>query len=117
VTLTTRDAHGVTRLVREFTDVFVRKLAWASGAPVPWFYAVEGAALGHPHLHALVHIRAALTTADVAAAWGLGFTRVLRYDSARGAAYYLTKELTMHPDGYDISRRLPPRRARAASAA
>ena len=111
VTLTTRHAVGRDCLVREFKDVFIRRLAFESLASVPWFYAVECTAAGHPHLHALVSAAPTLTSADVERCWGLGYARAGRYNPARGAAYYLTKHLEMDPDGYDLSRRLRRRRA------
>jgi hypothetical protein len=40
--------------------------------------------------------------------WTLGRADVERFDAAKGAAYYAGKTYLRNPDGYDISRRLPP---------
>ena len=122
VTLTTRLAMTPEQLRREFVSSFVRRLARMAQGPVPWFYVVERSA-GMPHLHALLAGADDLSLEDVRRAWKHGFTDAERYDSKRGAAYYLTKEMARpgstdaspRADDYDVSRRLPPIVRRAAA--
>lgn len=122
VTLTTRLATTPEQLRREFVSGYVRRLARIAQGPVPWFYVVERSA-GMPHLHALLAGAGDLPLEEVRRAWKHGFTDAERYDSRRGAAFYLTKEMTgrgsidasPRADDYDVSRRLPPIVRRAAA--
>jgi hypothetical protein len=110
VTLTAAGDLSPARLRREFIDVFVRRLARRAQRPICWFYVIERGGVGGPaHVHALVAGTARLTTHDIALAWKLGHTRILCYDAARGAAYYVAKRLGEWTD-YDISSRRPPAR-------
>ena len=116
-TLTTRLPHSPTELRREFERGYVRRLARAAQGPVPWFYIVERGTAGLAHVHALLANTGTLRLDQLRRAWLLGHTHVVAYDAARDAAFYLTKQMVPSVGAnhdaaeYDISRRLPRRRA------
>jgi hypothetical protein len=107
VSLTTRAPVPVPRLLREFEQRWVRKLARAAQRPLAWFLAIEGTAAGWPHLHALIYGTRGLAVRQLERAWPLGNTRVYVYDPARGAAWYVVKHLARDPDGVEMSTRWP----------
>jgi hypothetical protein len=113
VHLTTRKPMSERRLVREFLNGFIRRLARSAQRCIPYFYAVELQVGGFPHIHALVAGTASLSPREVAARWSQGFTRIVRYTPARGAAFYVSKRVLDVCEEYDVSTRKPPRRLRA----
>jgi hypothetical protein len=95
-------------------QVWLRNLARNAQRSTSWFYVVEPTAAGHLHVHALVWAAGRLTGGDLERAWRWGMTHVRRYDPAQGAALYVTKDILPRALEYNLSRRLPPLRARAA---
>lgn len=92
-TLTYRDArHDAKRVERE-----IRR--WADGLArdtrqhVSVAIGVEPHLSGALHAHALVAFESAtiLSAAEIGVAWRGGFTRIERFDRARGASWYLAK--------------------------
>lgn len=101
------------RLVREFRNVFIRRLAHSAQGSIPWFYSVERSAGGIFHLHALLARTEQATIAHIRAAWRLGISDVSIYDTSRQGAWYVTKTLGLPWAGFerwDASRRLPRKR-------
>lgn len=110
VTLTTRHPTTATQLRKQFHNAFIRRLGRLARRSVQWFFAIESGPLGdQPHVHALISGTSELTVAQIAGAWKEGITRVNAYDARRGAAFYVSKELSRIPDDYDMSRRFPRR--------
>lgn len=62
----------------------------------------------HHHLHAVTSGTERLTIKRMQESWRLGFTRITTYDDD-DAIRYLTKTLNDSHDGWDLSRRLPPK--------
>ncbi len=108
VHLTTGKPTSPRAIVRSFADSFIRCLARATRQPVPYFYAIEQQIGGFPHLHGLIGGTDSLSAKEVQARWKIGLSRVHRYSSSRGAAYYVSKSVLDAPDDYDISKRMPP---------
>ena len=113
-TLTTAEPMSEQRLVRQFNNRFVRQLARLAQGGIQYFYAIEhDRATGQfPHLHALLHGTASLTTSEVRAQWPFGQTDATPYDRALAAAAYVSKGILIDPDNYDVSPSWPPRRDR-----
>lgn len=111
VTLTTKLRRSEEVILRIFQQRFLRPLARVTQSRIPHFYAIEGTLRqnGFPHIHALLGQTETLPVAVIERTWHEGFSRVTKYDPAKGAAFYLTKEIATNPDGYGISRRLPER--------
>jgi len=115
-TLTTKYPMTRSRLVSEF-ERYIRKLARVAQGPLAWQYALEYHSCGAQlHLHALIYAPPCVTPAVARGHWKFGRADVERFDSAKGAAYYIGKTYLRNPDGYDISRRLPPPAAANAQA-
>jgi hypothetical protein len=117
VTLTTRRPLSNERIAHIFKDRFIRKLAFAAGGPIPYFYVVEGgwSTGGYPHVHALISGSKAISNNGVRRVWREGISDARRYEPARGAAYYVTQEIMSSPDDYNLSKRMPPRIRRMES--
>ena len=110
VTLTSRYPMSRVAIARAFTNKFVRRLSRRLQGPVPFFWIVEQATHGFPHLHALVSSTARLSVEEMQGLWSMGFTRIVTYDARRGAAFYTTKDIASPDrDDYGVSRRLPRR--------
>lgn len=62
----------------------------------------------HYHLHAVTWGTQKLQIPTLRQAWRLGFALVTTYEGAE-AIGYLTKSLRASHDGWDFSRRLPPK--------
>ena len=118
VHLTTATPFSEARLVKAFRDEFVRYAEKVAQNPVPYWFAVEGGALGdRPHIHALLAGAERLTTAQLVGAWRHARPerlRVSEYDAALGASYYITKEIGGRALDYGASKRFPRRLYRAA---
>jgi hypothetical protein len=79
---------------------------------VPYFWAVEGdpAAGVAVHAHALVAGTRAKPITLLRRGWRHGHTDATIYNVSGFAAAYVTKDLRLDADNYDISFALPPRR-------
>jgi len=91
-TLTDDCGNSAASLRRQGTR-FVRRLATKARRRVDYFLIVEGASRGFPHLHALLLGTDSLTQREIERQWRPGWSCVRRFDPARGAADYVTKEL------------------------
>lgn len=109
-TLTTEQPMSPDALGKALRQRFVRCLTRKAGRPLAWFFAAEGRASGHHHLHGLIYGTSLLTIRAIELSWPLGYTRILKYDPSRGAARYVVKDLKARHDDWDVSRRLPPKR-------
>jgi hypothetical protein len=79
----------------------VQKLA---DVPLSWFYGIEyGEKRGRLHVHALTGNTERLPVQLLREQWRNGFTRILTYDPARGAAHYVGKYVTKQLAEWDIS--------------
>ncbi len=85
---------------------WVRRLQQRAKQEVAWFYAIERGAGGLLHLHALTAGTERVGARGLAAAWPLGYTRVVAYDGHLGAAHYVCKEIGAGVVQYDVSQRL-----------
>ncbi len=111
VTLTSSAPLTREALTREFTQRFIRRLAWLAGQAIPWFRVFEIGKSGEkPHVHCLLAGTELLAIERIRAPWTLGNTDARVYDATLGAAAYLTKEMSARPDDYDISGSRLPRR-------
>ena len=110
VTLTNRPTTSVRQLVREFERRFVRWLQRVAQRHVSYFFAVEGAETGHPHLHVLLDGTRDLTTTQLRRHWPGRNTHVEVYDPRRGATDYVSKDVLKDCSEWNISRRMPPKR-------
>lgn len=104
-TLTLRSDRLAQLIRREFLRT-VDRLATMAQTSIRWFYAVEG--IEQPHVHSLLWGTRRLPIEAIEHAWHLGTSRVRIYDSSRGAAWYVCKDL--RADSYDMSSRKPPSR-------
>lgn len=76
----------------------------AAAAPLFWFYGIEhGEQRGRLHVHALTGNTERLPVNAMRQEWRNGFTRILSYDPARGAAHYVAKYVTKQLAEWDIS--------------
>jgi len=110
VHFTTSKPTTVASLLRRFLNRFVRRAAFLSRQPVPYFYSLEQRCPGHPHLHGLIAGTATLSVRDLERRWEGGFSRITQYDPARGGAFYVSKSVPGTCLDYGLSKRLPPRR-------
>lgn len=110
-TFTSREARNREQLVRQFVNQFVRRLSHMAQRGIAWFYAIEfdGATRHVPHLHCLLGYTEHLTVDQIRSAWHGGFTHVSRYEPGLGAPLYVAKRLSLDPDGYGWSKRMPAR--------
>src|SRR4051794_20658575 len=107
VTLTFRRGASVAGALAAFAR-WHRWITRSAGTPVPHFVVAEGDSAGTGvHLHVLIAGTAALSTTMLAEAWKHGHTRVLIYDSRRGASFYVSKQISAGAE-WDMSHRLPP---------
>ena len=107
-TLTTRFPMTEARLINAY-DSWIRRLARVAQGPPAWLRSIEHHACGnHLHIHCLLWVPPCVTPSTAKSLWALGKADVERFDPNRGAAYYVGKTYLRNPDGYDISRRLPP---------
>lgn len=106
VTLTTRSASSADSLLRSFRR-YERSLQRIAQQRVGYFVAIERTTVGHVHAHALFDGPSGLED-HLAKRWLAGRTQVLKYDPARGAAYYVTKYMSDDCQllDYDLSPRL-----------
>jgi hypothetical protein len=101
------------RLERCFECRFIRKMEQAAQHRVSWVNAIEVGPGGVFHIHALLAGTAHLSPAYIGDKWELGRADVERYDSTRGAAWYLSKTYGKeeHWERFNLSRYMPPRSA------
>ena len=80
---------------RALTDFrrWLRRLEQRAKHGVGWFAALERGAAGRLHLHVLTAHTDHLESKALEKAWPCGRVDAARYDPARGAAYYLTKDI------------------------
>jgi hypothetical protein len=109
-TLTFRYPPSVDAAVRKFLG-WIRRLSKYAQRPIPWAYALELGGSGWRHFHVLMAGTALLTTEKMREVWWTvaGISEIERYDAARGAAWYLTKDISGHCEDYAVSRRMPQR--------
>lgn len=94
VTLTTGRLFAAERLLHAFQDEYIRGLAKVTQHAVPYFFVIEGGALGdRPHLHALIAQTSALDCTRLESAWRHGRARVAIFDARQRAADYMVKEV------------------------
>jgi hypothetical protein len=96
--------------MHETASRFFRRLATAARGPVYYSWCAETGGAGWVHMHALVHTEGLLDLGSIARAWRLGRADIQRYDTSRGARYYVTKSLPRGEVEYGLS--LPPSRPR-----
>lgn len=108
-TFTTRTPMSADALVAEFLRL-VRCAAGRAQDRVSYFYVVErgSSGAGRTRLHALLGGTACLSEAAIRGLWGHGRAEVAAYDPARGAAYYVSKDVRHDWSVYDVSPG-PPR--------
>ena len=105
-TLTFRQERSQQSAVRDFRR-WVRRVEQRSGGRVDWMFAVEPTYTGAAHVHCLLNTTKETTVEKLRDAWQAGFSKIVRYDRARGARHYLMKNVGT--DGlleYEISSRL-----------
>ena len=108
LTLTSRSQRTPEQLMTDFKK-YIRSLERVAQNAVYWFVAGEEAIGGWGHLHALTAGTGSLRTKTLERQWRSGFSRARRFDPARGAAYYVVKEVGSKSkmlDWYDLSKRL-----------
>jgi hypothetical protein len=104
-TLTLRGAHSRERLMAEFPR-YIRRLEQRAGAAVKWFIVVErGRSFGRWHLHFLLACDR-LRGDGIRESWSLGKSDVHKYDSAKGALYYIAKFVDDPEATHDLDPRL-----------
>lgn len=91
----------------------ITRLEKRTGDAVPYFFAIEGVARENVHLHALLGGRGGIGQRDIEWAWRLGAVDFQLYDPSRGAASYMTKEISSYPDNWGVSGSWPIRIERA----
>lgn len=104
--------------MRDFEQRFVRRLARRAQRGIGYFYAVETASrtAGFPHLHALLVGTSGVRSEDIRSYWPSGISKVEKYDSRHGAAYYVSKDALKNADHWNVSRSwLQPLRPRGAN--
>jgi hypothetical protein len=107
LTLTTASSPGCARLVREFRRL-VHRIERIGKSEVRWMYVIENAT-GRPHIHALLWQERPVAPRTIECEWRLGIAQARQFDSERGGAYYLVKELCADStDTYDVSSQAPP---------
>jgi hypothetical protein len=111
LTLTAKTAMTVEAMFRALNR-YHRHLTRIAQRTVPYFWAVEGdpAAGMAVHAHALVAGTQATPITSLRRGWSHGHTDATIYDVNGFAAAYVTKDLRLDADNYDVSFDLPPRR-------
>jgi len=105
-------ALSTERVVKAYTEEFIRYLEKVSQGPVYSAYTVEGGALGdRPHLHAVLMVGAEVAPKQVERAWRYGRASVEHYDPKGAAVRYMLKEMGGRVLDYGV--RLPPDQDRA----
>lgn len=106
----TAKSRATDRQMRTAFAQLVRRLERVAQGRVHWFIAVEYDALGEqPHIHALIAAPSTISAKEVERTWQLGRSQAFVYDRSLGAAHYLPKTFAWNVDGYDCSKKLPPK--------
>jgi hypothetical protein len=108
-TLTYRAPVAVGRAERDVWMGWIRRLERIAQRRVSYFYVVEPTVSGWPHVHALVAGTADLRIDQLEGTWRAGYRRIVRYDPARGASWYVSKDLLDRALTWDVSKRLVTR--------
>ena len=86
---------------------WLRRLEQRANHGVGWFAALERGAAGRLHFHVLTAHTDHLESDALEKAWPCGRVDAARYDPARGAAYYFTKNVGS--ENVDLSHDIAPR--------
>ena len=103
VTLTFRHPARVETAIREVRR-WIQRVGQRAKHRIGWFYALERRGAGYLHLHVLVTGTRLLPTRDLERAWCCGRADASPYDPAKGASYYVTKDVGFTIEHYDIAR-------------
>lgn len=102
-TLTFRQISSEEYARREWAR-WLRRVGEEARVPLFWFYGIEhGEHFGRLHLHALTGNTERLPREVLRDEWRAGFSRILEYDTRRGAAHYVAKYVTKELSEWDIS--------------
>ena len=102
ITLTTKFPMTV-QAMRLEVERFIRRLTASTQGPVYNLWVLEKSSFGHPHVHMVAQLGAAMTAGHIASKWAAGGTRFTKrqlgrtdiqpYDDALRGVAYITKTL------------------------
>lgn len=102
-------------LLHIFKCQWIRWLEKSTQNAVLWaVFAQRGPFNGRHHLHCLLYGTAGLTVDQIDRDWRAGLAKVRIFDPNKGAAAYITREVSENGE-WDISARMPPKSQRVSA--